>query len=101
MPLDDETIKKLAAYIAAKKELRRYRARKTFLFHALAYLLGNAFLGAWNAVAYFIKGDQTLWFIMPLVFWGIGLGIHYVISILLFEEWWRLDDKYIAQRYQG
>lgn len=64
------------------KELAIYRAenRKGFKIHLTAYAAVNAFLIAVNIFT-FNDGDKTLWSILPLLGWGIGLVIHAVVSL--------------------
>ena len=62
---------------------------------------GNVFLGFWNALTYFVKDSDTLWFYIPLLFWGVGVLIHYVQGVALFDEWWELDERTIDIRRQG
>ena len=91
----------IGAYRDARKQREKRRAVRIFIFHLAAYVLGNAFLGAWNALTYFVKGVDTLWFFLPLLFWGVGVIIHYIISVALFDEWWELDERTVASRMEG
>ena len=54
--------------------------------------MGNIFLGAWNIWTYQNRGDEFLWFYFPLIFWGVGVIIHYVQSVVLFDDWWDQDE---------
>ena len=63
-----ESLSELSSYVEARKRVEKARAVRTFRFHALAYVLGNAFLGGWNALAYVGRDDQILWFYLPLIF---------------------------------
>jgi len=38
---------------------------------------------------------------LPLLFWGVGLLVHYVQAVALFEEWWELDERIIDDRMKG
>ena len=89
------------AYREARKSIKKARAVRIFLVHLAAYILGNIFLGSWNILTYFIKDSPTLWFFLPLLFWGVGLIIHYVHSVALFDEWWDSDERQIFERRQG
>ena len=95
--LDEET----TTYKESRKTLEKARAVRVFLFHMAAYIAGNIFLGSWNALTYFVKDIHSLWFFLPLLFWGVGLIIHYVHSIALFDEWWELDERTIQQHLKG
>jgi len=88
------------AYTAAKIEVSRQRARSTFFFHFATYLIANTALLAWNIYTYFVLDIPGLWALMSFVFWGIGLLIHYVIAIVLFDEWWRNDNRRISDRFR-
>jgi hypothetical protein len=46
-----------------------------------------------NVLTYFIKDDTTLWFFVPLIFWGVGLLIHYIQGVALFNDWWDSDAR--------
>lgn len=55
--------------------------------HILVYLVVNAGLFAIN---YFTRGDDGgWWFYWPLLVWGIGLGIHVLVTVapVFSEEW--------------
>ena len=89
------------AYREARKSIEKARAVRIFLSHLAAYILGNIFLGSWNVLTYFLKDSPTLWFFLPLLFWGVGLIIHYVHSVALFDEWWDLEERTIDKRRKG
>ena len=97
--VDDE--KTIQSYREARKAIEKGRALRIFFGHLGAYLLGNMFLGGWNALTYFVKDSPTLWFYLPLLFWGIGLIIHYLHAVALFDEWWALDERTIRERLRG
>jgi len=87
----------LARYRAARKIVERGRAVQIFLSHLTAYIVGNVFLGVWNTLTYYIKEDETLWFYIPLLFWGVGIIIHYLQAIALFDNWWDNDEAKIVE----
>jgi len=87
--MHEATATELSRYVTTRRTVERNRSVQIFRFHLLAYVLGNAFLGGWNALAYYIRGDQVLWFFMPLIFWGVAVLIHYVHAIVLFDNWWK------------
>ena len=95
---DDQVIANLAQYIAARRAVQRRRSLKIFFFHLGFYILGNIFLGVWNVLAYVALDDETLWFFLPLVFWGLALIIQYVVTVALFDDWWRQTERVIAER---
>ena len=88
----------LEIYIEAKKSVQKQRAVRTFQVHLAAFTIGNIFFGIWNGLTYYITGIQVLWFYIPLIFWGIGLQIHYVVSVALFDAWWERDDRIVKSR---
>ena len=91
----------IGEYSRERMSIERRRAVRLFLLHLAFYVLGNVFLGGWNALTYFVLGSPTLWFVLPLLFWGVGVIIHYLNSVALFEEWWEHDERIITQRLKG
>ena len=94
--VDDE----IARYQTTRKSVAKARAVRIFFYHLAAYLLGNIFLGAWNIFTYQNLDDDTLWFFSPLIFWGVGVIIHYVQGVALFDEWWNADEVITEQRLE-
>ena len=86
----------LENYIEAKKSVQRQRAIRIFQVHLAAFTIGNIFFGIWNSLTFYITGIEALWFPMPLIFWGIGILIHYIVSVALFDEFWERDESIIA-----
>ncbi len=64
MYTDDEIIK-------AKK---RVKAKKSFYQHLMSYSIVNLFLIALNLII----SPWDIWFVFPLLGWGVGLAFHYV-----------------------
>jgi hypothetical protein len=91
----------VASYAEQRKAVEKARAVRIFLSHLAAYVVGNIFLGSWNSLTYYIKEDHTLWFYIPLLFWGIGVIVHYLQGVALFDEWWEMDDRAIGERLAG
>jgi hypothetical protein len=64
----------------------RVQALKDFYAHATAYVLVNIGLFVINLFA-----GGSWWFFWPLVFWGIGLGVHalnvFVLDGRLGQDW--------------
>ncbi len=64
----------------------RVEALKGFYAHATAYVLVNVGLFAINLFA-----GGSWWFFWPLLFWGIGLGVHalsvFVLGGRLGQDW--------------
>lgn len=82
----------LARYKDAKKIVEKARVTRLFMAHLAVFIVGNIFLGGWNLLTYFVKGNEFLWFPIPLMFWGVGVLIHYTMSVALFDEWWNRDE---------
>ena len=91
----------VTAYSETRKAIEKARAVRIFVSHLIAYVLGNLFLGFWNVMTYILKDNETLWFYLPLLFWGVGVIIHYLQSVALFDEWWELDERTIEERREG
>lgn len=72
------------------KELSQVRKRVNekigFYIHLTVFICVNLFFNIWN----WIEGGEY-WAIFPLVFWGFGLGIHYlnVFDVFGMTEWKR------------
>ena len=80
-------------YQEVRKRVAKTRTVRIFFYHLVAYVLGNIFLGAWNIFTYELKDDKALWFFSPLIFWGVGVIIHYLQSVALFDDWWEQDER--------
>lgn len=88
----------LREYREERKSVEKQRTFRIFIAHLGIFIIGNLFLGGWNAVTYYVKGSEVLWFVLPLTFWGVGVLIHYLLSVALFDEWWERDEKVIRDR---
>jgi len=64
---------------AYKRAERKVKARLGFYSHSATYVLVNLFLFIINLVT----SPETLWFIWPLLGWGIGLVAHF-LSVFVF-----------------
>ncbi len=91
----------LTPYVQTRKAIEKSRSVRVFIFHLFAYIVANAFLGGWNLLTYYVKDSSTLWFYLPLLFWGVGLILHYLHSVALFDEWWELDERTIRNQMIG
>ena len=58
---------------AYKKAEKRVRAKIGFYFHLAAYILVNLVL---VFIWYFATGGGYLWFLWPIMGWGIGVLFH-------------------------
>ena len=66
--------------------------------HLGAYVIGNVIIGLWNAGTYYLRDNDNLWFWLPLLFWGLGVIVHYLQSVALFDNWWDRDERLIEER---
>jgi uncharacterized membrane protein len=67
----------LDEYLQAEREMRQQDGRRGFTVDAVLYLVVNAVLITVNLV--FVP--EFLWFIFPLVGWGIGLTFNYLFGV--------------------
>ena len=88
-------------YRETRKAIEKARAIRIFVSHIIAYVIGNIFLAVWNGLTYYVLEDDTLWFYLPLLFWGVGVIIHYLQSVALFDNWWERDEGLIDERLEG
>ena len=88
-------------YREARRAVTRERATNIFAFHVAAYIASLALLGGLNALTISLTGSEMVWFFIPLIFWGIGVIIHYVVGIALHDDWWDRDEITIGERLRG
>ena len=89
---DDGISSEIREYQKIRKRVGKSRAVRIFVYHLIAYALGNIFLGAWNIFTLETRGIDVLWFYFPLIFWGVGVIIHYLQGVALFNDWWDQDE---------
>lgn len=68
--------------VERERDVRRHRrhraARAGFRWHARVYVAVNAGLVLlWAAIRLQSDEPTHLWFLYPLIGWGIGLAVHY------------------------
>ncbi|MBK8563815.1 MAG: 2TM domain-containing protein [Saprospiraceae bacterium] len=56
------------------KAKKKVKDKKDFYQHLMSYAIVNTFLFALNI----ITSPGYLWFVFPLMGWGVGLAFHYV-----------------------
>ena len=80
-------------YQEAKKRVEEI---KGFYSHLVAYILVNAVLVVINL----LTSPEYLWFIWPIIGWGVGLIIHafFVFSNLLGKSWEERKIKEIMEK---
>ncbi len=66
----------LTDYQAAERELSVREARTGFRVHATVYAIVIPILATVNLLVV----PQFLWFEFPMLGWGLGLGLHYVLG---------------------
>ncbi len=80
-----------------QKARDRVQEIKGFYAHAVMYLLANAGLVVLN-LATLKKNDSVIWFIWPLIGWGIALAVHAIsvfgIGRFLGKDW---EQRHIQQ----
>lgn len=69
-------------YQAADRAVAIQESRRGFTAHATIYLVANALMIASNL----IFASDYLWFPFPLLFWGFGLGMHYLFGVRLINR---------------
>jgi hypothetical protein len=77
------------AYQKAKKKVE---ARLRFKIHLSVYLIVNAVLVTVNLINY----PDNLWFIWPLIGWGIGLFWH-AMGVFVFNKESRVTKRMIRK----
>ena len=72
----------LEDYKKAYREVVKEEERKGFIAHLIAYIAVNITLVLIN-IAF---TPERIWFIFPLIGWGIGLSMHYYFGIHRLEK---------------
>ena len=78
---------------AAQREARARHDRRTrpvwgrFFLHLRIYLTVNAALLALWALTTALTSREPTWFGGPLVGWGIGLFVHYIVVTQVTRQW--------------
>jgi len=80
-----------------QKAKDRVQEVKGFYAHATMFVLTNVALAVLN-MATFTKNDGVIWFIWPLIGWGIGLAVHAIsvfgIGPFLGKDW---EERHIQR----
>lgn len=77
-------------YERAKK---RVEELKSFYIHLAVYITVNIALFILNM----LTSPNDLWFVFPLLGWGIGLSVHFVVVILGGKWGSKWEDKKIKE----
>jgi hypothetical protein len=64
-------------YRDAYRDMMKKEERKGFAIHRLVYICVNVVLITINLL--FVR--EFIWFVFPLVGWGIGLTMHYIFGV--------------------
>ena len=91
----------LQQYERAERELEREEVMRGFQFHRNAYLIVNALLLVINLLVRRYTDANFLWFVFPLICWGVGLTMHYAMGVRRFEANITQQQARIEQRAQG
>ena len=67
---NDVMTDEIRQYQEIRKRVGKARAIRIFVYHLIAYTLGNIFFGAWNIFTFQNRGDEILWFYFLLIFWS-------------------------------
>jgi hypothetical protein len=70
---------KLADYQIAHRKMRMDEAKMSFKIHLAWYIVVNTILIAFNLLT------NQIWFVFPLIGWGIGITMHYTYGVRRFE----------------
>ena len=83
---------------AYRRARERVEELKSFYSHLIVYVIVNAGLFLFNM----LTAPDRLWFIFPLLGWGIGLAIHafwvFAGSRLFSREWEEREIRRIMER---
>jgi uncharacterized membrane protein YdbT with pleckstrin-like domain len=88
-------------YERAEREVTRAEARRGFRIHATAYVLVNLLLAAINLIVVTQTSEDAIWFVFPLLCWGVGLTMHYVFGVRRLEANITERQARIEQRALG
>ncbi|WP_202319021.1 2TM domain-containing protein [Archaeoglobus neptunius] len=85
----------LEDYKKAYREIRKEEEKRGFLVHLAVYLLVNAMLIVINL----IYSPEAIWFIYPLIGWGIGISMHYLFGVHWLER--TLEEREAKAEYRA
>lgn len=78
----------LADYQSAYRRVVAGHERNGFLVNLTAYLIVNTLLASINLL--FVP--EFIWFVFPLIGWGMGLTAHYVFAVRLMHRFLAADE---------
>ncbi len=79
---------KLADYHQADRKLRAEQDKKGFKINLTAYIIVNSILATINLLVV----PEFIWFVFPLVGWGIGVTMHYIFGVRLAERFLKAEE---------
>ena len=85
----------LENYKKAYREIIKEDKKKGFIIHFIVYIIVNSMLIINNL----IFSPQKIWFIYPLLGWGIGIAIHYLSDIVWIDK--ILENKEARAEYRA
>jgi hypothetical protein len=71
----------LADYQRAERELTLREGKRGFAIHAVVYTVVMSCLTALNILLITQTDENFVWFVFPLIGWGIGLTMHYLHGV--------------------
>ena len=71
----------LADYQRAEREMALREGKRGFAIHAVVYAVVMAGLTVLNILLITQTDENFVWFVFPLVGWGVGLTMHYLHAV--------------------
>jgi len=84
-------------YNRAYREIRAEEERRDFSIHLVVLLLVNLLLVAIN----FMYSPGAIWFLYPLIGWGIGVTIHYLNAVYWIDDHLKKKEAEAGYRARG
>ena len=83
----------LANYQMEYRKMRKGQEKIGVMGHLSAYIIVNTLLITINL----INNTLAYWFIFPLIFWGIGVTIHYTYCVRQLDARLKTEEAKIEQ----
>jgi phosphate/sulfate permease len=71
----------LADYQRAEREMVHREGKRGFVIHAVVYAVVMTGLTVLNILLITQTVENFVWFVFPLIGWGIGLAMHYLHGV--------------------
>ncbi len=78
----------LAEYQSAYRAMQKRQGKIGVTIHSAVYVAVNSALAAVNLLLV----PEVIWFIYPLLGWGIGLTLHYTLAVRLLDRLLKADE---------